>query len=74
MADNPNPVERLVARFGSQNRMASLIGARQSEVWRWIKQGRVPSSRIPALIAAGAMLEPPVTAADFFPPSGGAPS
>ena len=48
--------------------MARSLGKRQSVVWGWAASGRVPSKRIPEIIAAAARLDPPVhlTPNDFF--------
>lgn len=61
-------IDRLVVRLGGQAATARLIGCRQSEVWRWVQNDRIPSSRIPSLIERAASLDPPIhlEMADFF--------
>ena len=38
-----SPAERIIARFGGQTELASLLGKRQSTVQHWAKTGRVPA-------------------------------
>ncbi|MBP0493051.1 carph-isopro domain-containing protein [Pararoseomonas indoligenes] len=68
MSGHQRAVQSVVSRFGGQNALARQLGLRQSTVWGWVSKGRVPSWRIPEIIAAGAALHDPVrlTPADFF--------
>lgn len=65
----------IVAHFGGQNSLARILSTRQSTVWGWVSKNRVPSQRIPEIIAAAAKLNPPVTLRpdDFFDLSAPAP-
>jgi myo-inositol-1-phosphate synthase len=38
-----NAAERVIARFGGQSALATLLGKRQSTVQHWAKTGRIPS-------------------------------
>jgi hypothetical protein len=75
MVGSPSPIGRVVALFGGQNAMARKLGRRQGTVWGWLNQGRVPSARIPEIIAAARDLDPPVALRpdDFFDISPAAP-
>lgn len=68
MTGNSNPISDIAARFGSQNAFARALGKRQSTVWEWISNGRVPSASIPEVIAAAARHNPPILLEpnDFF--------
>ncbi|MFT8245218.1 carph-isopro domain-containing protein [Roseomonas sp. BN140053] len=68
MSHERTAVSAIIAAFGGQNALARQLGRRQSVVWGWAKNGRVPSKRIPEIIAAGLSLNPPVqlTPSDFF--------
>lgn len=74
MTGIPNPIEPIVARFGSQTALARALKTSQSTVWEWVEKGRVPSTRIPLIIEAARRLDPPVTLEpnDFFATSAGA--
>jgi DNA-binding transcriptional regulator YdaS (Cro superfamily) len=63
-----NPIERIVSHFGGQTPLARMLGTRQSTVWEWVNQARVPSAKIPEVISAAARLDPPVILQpnDFF--------
>lgn len=68
MTGNTNPIAEIAARFGSQTAFARALGRRQSTVWEWISNGRVPSTSIPEVIEAAAKHEPPIKLQpnDFF--------
>lgn len=68
MNGNSSPIKAIVARFGGQTRLATILGTKQSTVWEWVENGRVPSARIPAIIDAAAKLTPPIELQpnDFF--------
>lgn len=55
-----SPPMQIAALFGGQTAMAQAIGKSQSTVWDWVSSGRVPSARIPGIIAAAERLEPPI--------------
>ena len=61
-------ISDIVRLFGSQLKLAVTIDRRQSTIAAWIKHNRVPSKRIPQIIAAAARLNPPVHLRpdDFF--------
>lgn len=69
MPDEPNPIARIVTRFGGQNAMARAMKCRQSGIFRWVANGHVPSQRIPEVIRCGAAQDPPILLDpnDFFP-------
>lgn len=60
MVGNLKPVKQIVSLFGGQAALGRVLGIRQGAVWLWIKNGRVPSSRIMPIIRAAAALDPPV--------------
>lgn len=68
MAGNSNPIRSLVERLGGQSALARLLGTKQSTVWEWVKEGRVPSARILTIMEVAGNLDPPVTLRtdDFF--------
>lgn len=74
MTGIPNPIEPIVAHFGGQTALARALKTSQGTVWEWVEKGRVPSTRIPAIIEAAKRLEPPVALEpnDFFATSAGA--
>lgn len=63
-----NPIHPIVARFGGQTALARILKTSQGTVWEWVEKGRVPSSRIPAIIEAAKRLDPPIALQpnDFF--------
>jgi hypothetical protein len=63
-----NRIDRIVFEFGGQNAMARALKCSQATVWSWTKTGRVPSDRIPQIIAAARLLDPPLKLEpnDFF--------
>jgi myo-inositol-1-phosphate synthase len=42
-ATEPNPAERIIARFGGQSALGALLGRRQSTVQHWASTGRIPA-------------------------------
>jgi myo-inositol-1-phosphate synthase len=42
-ADEANPAERIIRRFGGQSALAGLLGRRQSTVQHWANTGRIPA-------------------------------
>lgn len=68
MTGNSNPIADIAARFGGQTALGRAIDTAQGTVWEWVSKGRVPSSRIPDIIAAGAKQAPPIHLEpnDFF--------
>lgn len=66
--NQPAAVKRIVTLFGGQTALARAIGASQPSVFDWIQANRIPSTRIAAIVAAAAKLDPPVelTLSDFF--------
>lgn len=68
MNGKPNIIKEIASHFGGQSGLARALNTRQSTVWEWVHNERVPSSRIPDVIAAANALEPPVAldARDFF--------
>lgn len=68
MSGKQTAIKHIVGLFGGQTALARAIGASQPSVWDWVKADRVPSARIPEIIAAAARLEPPLKLQpnDFF--------
>ena len=69
-------IASIVEQFGGQTALARRLGCDQSTVSDWVRNNRVPSQRIPEIIAAAAKLNPPVTLRpdDFFDLSATAPA
>lgn len=67
-ATSPSAVDSIVKRFGGQSALARILKTSQGTVWEWVEKGRVPSTRIPAIIDAAKQLSPPVSLQpnDFF--------
>ncbi len=61
-------ISAIVHMFGGQIHIASALGCGQSTISDWVRNDRVPSWRIPQIIAAAARLDPPVILRpdDFF--------
>jgi len=62
-----NTAENIVAKFGGQTAVASLIGKRQSTVAYWIKAGMIPSKWHSVLLDLARTHSLPLTSADFIP-------
>lgn len=60
MAGNSSPAASIVERFGGQTALARAIGVSQGTVWGWVNTGRIPYSRIDAIVEAARKLEPPL--------------
>src|SRR5713101_2131121 len=58
----PNSAERIIRRFGSQSRLANLLGKRQSTIQHWANTGRIPAQWHQPLMSLarreGVVLEP----------------
>ena len=65
-----NPIEQIVARFGSASDLARQIGRGTSTVSDWVVKGTIPSQRIIDVILAGRAMDRPIILEpkDFFPP------
>ncbi|MNZ82623.1 hypothetical protein D3C78_1013240 [compost metagenome] len=37
---------------GNQSELARRCGVKQPHVWKWLRSGRVPAERVPAVVAA----------------------
>ncbi|MFU2604352.1 transcriptional regulator [Pseudomonas aeruginosa] len=37
---------------GNQSELARRCGVKQPHVWKWLKAGRVPAERVPAVVSA----------------------
>lgn len=61
-----NPIAAIAECFGSPLEMANELGYPQQTVTDWIAAGRVPSSRIPEVIARAAKVGIRLTPCSFF--------
>ena len=66
-----NPIEQIVARFGTAADLARQIGRGTSTVSDWVVKGTIPSQRIIDVILAGRAMDRPIILEpnDFFPAS-----
>jgi DNA-binding transcriptional regulator YdaS (Cro superfamily) len=49
---NASPIQSAIAAAGSQSELARRCGVKQGHVWKWLKSGRVPPTRVLAVEAA----------------------
>lgn len=59
-------VERIIKKFGTQERLAEALGINQSVVAGWKKRGVVPARQQPEVLKAGQKLDIDLTPSDFF--------
>ncbi|HJQ55971.1 MAG TPA: YdaS family helix-turn-helix protein [Vineibacter sp.] len=67
------PLQKAIELAGGQSALARLVGKRQSNVWRWLKAGRVPAE-FASLIEAklDGRISRHELRPDIYGPSGGA--
>jgi transcriptional regulator with XRE-family HTH domain len=66
-------VERVIARFGSQQRVAELLGIWQTAVSGWVRRGAIPARRQEELLAAARREGIALAPHDFFEIAAGRP-
>lgn len=59
-------VERIIAKFGSQQRVAELLGIWQTAVSGWVRRGAIPARRQEELLAIARREGIPLEPSDFF--------
>ena len=73
-------VEQVISRFGSQQRVAELLGIWQTAVSGWVRRGAIPSRRQEQLLTIAQREGHQLAPADFFaaaaagPANGAAPA
>ncbi len=61
-----NTVEQIISRFGSQQRVAELLGIWQTAVSGWVRRGAIPSRRQEQLLRIAQREGVTLSPADFF--------
>src|SRR4051812_36538340 len=59
-------VERIIAKFGSQQRVAELLGIWQTAVSGWVRRGTIPAKRQIELLAIARARSIELAPHDFF--------
>lgn len=59
-------VERIIKKFGTQERLAEAVQVNQSVVAGWKRRGVVPARQQSEVLKAGQKLGIDITPADFF--------
>src|SRR3954466_9119800 len=59
-------VEHIIRKFGSQQRVAELLGIWQTAVSGWVRRGAIPARRQEELLAAARREGVDLLPADFF--------
>ena len=59
-------VERIIAKFGSQQRVAELLGIWQTAVSGWVRRGAIPAKRQEELLTVARREGIGLSPADFF--------
>lgn len=62
-----NTVEHVIRKFGSQQRVAELLGIWQTAVSGWVRRGAIPTRRQEELLALARREGIALSPADFFP-------
>lgn len=62
-----NTVEHIIRKFGSQQRVAELLGIWQTAVSGWVRRGAIPAKRQKELLAIARREGIALAPADFFP-------
>ncbi len=63
---NKNTVEEVISRFGSQQRVAELLGIWQTAVSGWVRRGAIPARRQEQLLTIAQQEGVKLTPEDFF--------
>lgn len=58
--------QRVIAKFGTQEKLAAALGCRQSVIAGWKRRGFVPAQQQPKVLAAARGLGLDLTPDDFF--------
>lgn len=58
--------ERIIAKFGTQERLADAIGCRQNVISGWKKRGFVPAPQQPKVLEVARALGIDLSPDDFF--------
>ena len=61
-----NTVENVIRKFGSQQRVAELLGIWQTAVSGWVRRGAIPARRQEELLAIARREGLELAPADFF--------
>jgi crotonyl-CoA carboxylase/reductase len=67
-------VEQVINRFGSQQRVAELLGIWQTAVSGWVRRGAIPTRRQAQLLRIAQREGVSLSPADFFPEAGPRPA
>ena len=59
-------VEQIIGRFGSQQRVAELLGIWQTAVSGWVRRGEIPAKRQAQLLGIAQREGIALSPADFF--------
>ena len=59
-------VEQIIGRFGSQQRVAELLGIWQTAVSGWVRRGAIPAKRQAQLLSIAQREGIALSPADFF--------
>ena len=65
-----NTVEQIISRFGSQQRVAELLGIWQTAVSGWVRRGAIPTRRQEQLLRLAQREGVSLAPADFFAEAG----
>ena len=63
---NKQHVEQVIRKFGSQQRVAELLGIWQTAVSGWVRRGAIPARRQEELLTAAKRAGVDLSPADFF--------
>lgn len=59
-------VERIIRKFGTQERLAAALQCRQSVIAGWKRRGVVPARQQPRVLQAAQQLDIELAPSDFF--------
>jgi len=62
-------VERIIKKFGTQERLAEALSCRQSVIAGWKKRGIIPARKLPRILQAAQERDIKLAPADFFEPA-----
>lgn len=66
MTDTTSQAERIIRKFGTQERLAAALGCRQSVIAGWKKRGFVPAQQQAKVLEAAQREGVELCPADFF--------
>lgn len=58
--------ERIIKKFGTQEKLAAALGCRQSVIAGWKRRGFVPAQQQPRVLAAAKDIGVALAPSDFF--------